>query len=64
MASVRLITGNPVPAIHGNAAIEMASALVAERPDGTRLFLRYFPTGEIQQWSNARSTEPLQLLRE
>jgi len=55
MASVRLISGNPVPAIHGNVAIEMASALVAERPDGTRLFLRYFPTGEVQQWSNARS---------
>lgn len=55
MASVRLIPGNPAPAIHGNTAIEMASALVAQRQDGTRLFLRYFPTGEVQQWSNVRS---------
>ena len=56
MAEVRLIPGNPAPAIHKNTAIEMASALVAERQDGTRLFLRYFPTGEVQQWSlvNAR----------
>ncbi|MCY1017305.1 hypothetical protein [Pyxidicoccus sp. MSG2] len=54
MASVRLIPGNPAPALYGNTAIEMASAIVAERQDGTRLFLRYFPTGEVQQWSNAR----------
>jgi hypothetical protein len=32
----------------------MASAMVAERLDGTRIFLRYFPTGEIQQWSKAK----------
>lgn len=55
MAAVRLIPGNPAPAIHGKTAIEMASALVAERQDGTRVFLRYFPTGEVQQWSNARA---------
>jgi hypothetical protein len=54
MAEFRLIPGNPVPAIYKNVAIEMASALVAERRDGTRVFLRYFPTGEVQQWSNAR----------
>ena len=55
MAEVRLIPGNPAPAIHKNTAIEMTSALVAERQDGTRVFLRYFPTGEIQQWSHARA---------
>jgi hypothetical protein len=55
MASVRLITGNPAPAVHGSTPVEMASALVAERRDGTRLFLRYFPTGEVQQWSNVLS---------
>jgi hypothetical protein len=56
MAEVRLITANPIPLVHNNTAIEVASALVAERPDGTRIFLRYFTTGEIQQWSrgNAR----------
>ncbi|WNG52170.1 hypothetical protein F0U60_01680 [Archangium minus] len=53
MAEVRMIPGNPVPAVHKNTSIEMASALVAERQDGTRIFLRYFPTGEIQQWSAA-----------
>lgn len=53
MAEVRLVPGNPAPAVHKNTAIEMASALVAERQDGTRIFLRYFPTGEVQQWSNA-----------
>jgi hypothetical protein len=55
MAEVRLIPGNPAPAVHKDTAIEMASALVAERQDGTRVFLRYFPTGEIQQWSDART---------
>jgi hypothetical protein len=55
MAEVRLIPGNPIPAVHKNTSIEMASALVAERQDGTRIFLRYFPTGEIQQWSDARA---------
>jgi len=55
MAEVRMIPGNPTPVIHQNKAIEMASALVAERQDGTRLFLRYFTTGEVQQWSEAKS---------
>jgi hypothetical protein len=55
MAEVRLWPGNPAPARYKNTAIEMASALVAERQDGTRVFLRYFPTGEIQQWSNAKA---------
>lgn len=55
MAEVRLWPGNPVPARYKNTAIEMASALVAERQDGTRVFLRYFPTGEVQQWSNAKA---------
>lgn len=55
MTSIRLIPGNPAPAMYKNTAIEMASALVAERPDGTRIFLRYFPTGEVQQWSRARN---------
>jgi hypothetical protein len=54
MAEVRLIPGNPAPAVHKNTGIEMASALVAERQDGTRVFLRYFPTGEVQQWSDAK----------
>ncbi|HYO57784.1 hypothetical protein [Archangium sp.] len=31
MAEVRLIPGNPIPAVHENTSIEMASALVAER---------------------------------
>jgi hypothetical protein len=53
MAEVRLIPGNPAPASYKGMGIEMASALVAERQDGTRVFLRYFPTGEIQQWSAA-----------
>ena len=53
MAEVRLIPGNPAPALHNTTALEMASALVAERQDGTRVFLRYFPTGEVQQWSKA-----------
>ncbi len=51
IAEVRMIPGNPAPAVYKNTSIEMASALVAERQDGTRVFLRYFPTGEIQQWS-------------
>lgn len=51
MAAVRLIPGNPAPAVYKTTAIEMASALVAERQDGTRVFVRYFPTGEVQQWS-------------
>ncbi|WP_233602349.1 hypothetical protein [Corallococcus sp. CA047B] len=55
MAEVRLIPGNPAPALFKSSAIEMASALVAERQDGTRLFLRYFPTGEVQQWSDVRA---------
>ncbi len=55
MAAVRLIPGNPAPAIYKNTALEMASALVAERQDGSRVFLRYFPTGEVQQWSNAKA---------
>lgn len=55
MAEMRLIPGNPAPAVHGKTAIEMASALVAERQDGSRIFLRYFPTGEIQQWSQRKS---------
>jgi hypothetical protein len=60
MAEVRLIPGNgqpgnPVPAVYKNTGIEMASAIVAERQDGTRLFLRYFTTGEVQQWSDARA---------
>jgi hypothetical protein len=55
MMEVRLIPGNPAPAFFKDAAIEMASALVAERQDGTRLFLRYFPTGEVQQWSASRA---------
>lgn len=53
MAEVRLIPGNPAPVVYKDTGIEMASALVAERQDGTRIFLRYFPTGEIQQWSPA-----------
>jgi hypothetical protein len=55
MTPIRLIPGNPAPAMYKNTAVEMASALVAERPDGTRIFLRYFPTGEVQQWSQARN---------
>ncbi|HYO59332.1 hypothetical protein [Archangium sp.] len=55
MAEVRLVPGNPAPAVHRDVAIEMASALVAERQDGTRLFLRYFPTGEVQQWSHVKA---------
>lgn len=55
MAQVRLIPGNPAPAVFKDSAIEMASALIAERQDGTRIFLRYFPTGEVQQWSEART---------
>lgn len=60
MAEFRLIAGNrtasgdPGPAVHENTAIEMASAVVAELQDGTRVFLRYFPTGEVQQWSNVK----------
>ncbi|WP_404365886.1 hypothetical protein ACIHQR_35780 [Corallococcus coralloides] len=54
MAEVRLIPGNPAPARFQDAFLEMASAVVAERQDGTRIFLRYFPTGEIEQWSEAR----------
>ncbi|WNG52095.1 hypothetical protein F0U60_54310 [Archangium minus] len=55
MAEVRLVPGNPIPALHKNTAIEMASALVAEQQDGTRIYLRYFPTGEIQQWSAVKT---------
>jgi hypothetical protein len=60
MAEVRLIPGNGqpgnlAPAVYKNTAIEMASALVAERSDGSRIYLRYFPTGEIQQWSDAKA---------
>jgi hypothetical protein len=55
MAEVRLVPGNPAPALHQNMAIEMASAMVAERQDGTRVILRYFPTGEVQQWSNGKA---------
>lgn len=60
MAEVRLIPGNgqpgnPAPAVYKNTHIEMAAAIVAERQDGTRLFLRYFTTGEVQQWSDARA---------
>jgi hypothetical protein len=55
MAEVRLWPGNPAPARYKNTPIELTSALVAERQDGTRIFLRWFPTGEIQQWSNAKS---------
>jgi proteasome lid subunit RPN8/RPN11 len=61
MAEFRLIAGNltasghSAPAVHENTAIEMASAVVAELQDGTRIFLRYFPTGEVQQWSNVRA---------
>ena len=51
MAEVRLVPGNPAPGAYKNTGIEMASALVAERQDGTRILLRYFPTGEVQQWS-------------
>ncbi|MCY1046363.1 hypothetical protein OV208_33975 [Corallococcus sp. bb12-1] len=54
LAEVRLIPGNPAPARFRSTFIEMASAVVAERQDGTRIFLRYFPTGEIEQWSEAR----------
>jgi hypothetical protein len=56
MAEVRLIPGNPAPAIYRSTPIEMASALVAERQDGTRVFLRYFSTGEVQQWSDAKAS--------
>jgi hypothetical protein len=55
MAEIRLIPGNPIPAFYKNIAIEMAAALVAERQDGTRVLLRYFPTGEVQQWSKDKS---------
>lgn len=55
MAEVRLVPGNPAPAAYKTTAIEMASALVAERQDRTRVFLRYFPTGELQQWSDAEA---------
>jgi hypothetical protein len=55
MAEVRPVPGNPAPAFYKSTPIEMASALVAERQDGTRIILRYFPTGEIQQWSDAKA---------
>jgi hypothetical protein len=55
MAEVRLIPGNPAPVRYKETPIEMASAVIAERQDGSRLFLRYFPTGEIQQWSAVRN---------
>src|SRR6218665_4449 len=54
MAEVRLIPGNPAPALYKDTAIEMASALVGERQDGSRVILRYYPTGEVQQWSTAK----------
>ncbi|WP_375743049.1 hypothetical protein NR800_31555 [Corallococcus interemptor] len=54
MAVVRLVPGNPAPALFKSLAIEMASALVAERMDGSRVYLRYFPTGEVEQWSERR----------
>ncbi|WP_367616647.1 hypothetical protein [Corallococcus exercitus] len=54
MAVVRLVPGNPAPALFKELAIEMASALVAERMDGSRVYLRYFPTGEVEQWSERR----------
>ncbi|RKG94962.1 hypothetical protein D7V97_38070 [Corallococcus sp. CA053C] len=54
MAEIRLVPGNPAPARFQSTFIEMASAVVAERQDGTRIFLRYFPSGEIEQWSEAR----------
>jgi hypothetical protein len=41
--------------MYKGGAIEMASAMVAERQDGTRVFLRYFPTGEVQQWSQTKN---------
>jgi hypothetical protein len=56
MAEVRLIPGNPAPALYKDTAIEMASALVAELQDGTRVFLRYFSTGEVQQWSDVKAS--------
>lgn len=55
MAQIRLVPGNPAPAFYKDTAIEMASALVARLHDGTNIFLRYFPTGEIQQWSAAQN---------
>jgi hypothetical protein len=55
MAEVRLVAANPAPALYKNTAIQMASAVVAERQDGTRVMLRYFPTGEVQQWSNFKA---------
>jgi hypothetical protein len=55
MAEVRPVPGNPAPALYKDMPIEMASALVAEHQDGTRVFLRYFPTGEVQQWSRVRA---------
>ncbi|WP_233602468.1 hypothetical protein [Corallococcus sp. CA047B] len=54
MAVVRLVPGNPAPALFKGLAVEMASALVAELADGTRVYLRYFPTGEVEQWSGSR----------
>ncbi|WP_199243211.1 hypothetical protein [Vitiosangium sp. GDMCC 1.1324] len=63
MAEVRLIASNEqpgntskrVPAVYKNTGIDMASAIVAERSDGTRVYLRYFTTGEVEQWSDARA---------
>jgi hypothetical protein len=55
MAEVRLWAGNPALAVYKNTAIEVASAIVAQRQDGTRVFLRYFPTGEVQQWSQTKA---------
>lgn len=60
MAEVRLIpsngqSGDLVPAVYKNTGIDMASAIVAERQDGTRVYLRYFTTGEVEQWSAARA---------
>jgi hypothetical protein len=55
MAELRLFPGNPAPAAYKNTLLELASAMVAERQDGSRVFLRYFPTGEVQQWSEAKA---------
>ena len=55
MAEFRLTPGNPAPAVYENTLIEMASAVVAERPDGKRVFVRYFTTGEVEQWSQVQS---------
>jgi hypothetical protein len=55
MTELRMIPGNPAPAVFQGEGIQMSSALVAERQDGSRFFLRYFPTGEVQQWSQSKT---------